>query len=305
MKKYLALVLALVMCVGIFAGCNKQPETEAIDVKIWVAEEIVELTKAQIAKFNETNTDGIVINATVEAVGEGDAATAMTTDVEAGADIFCFAQDQTARLIQAGALDKLGNKATELVKTNNDSASINAVTSGDALYGYPLTSDNGYFMYYDKSVIGDDIIDSMEDLIAACEAAGKNFSFELENSWYTVAFFFATGCDSTWETDADGNFIKVNDTFNSDKGLLACEGMAKLVTSKCYVNSSSTADFEAATASAIVVSGTWNYENAKSILGDNMGVADLPSFEVDGKSYHLGSYNGCKLMGVKIGRAHV
>ena len=30
-----------------------------------------------------------------------------------------------------------------------------------------------------------------------------------------------------------------------------------------------------------------------------MGVADLPSFEVDGKQYHLGSFNGCKLMGVK------
>ena len=298
MKKYLALVLALILCVSMFAGCNKPADTKATDVKVWVAEEIVELTKAQIAKFNELNPD-MQINATVEAVGEGDAATAMTTDVEAGADIFCFAQDQTARLIQAGALSQLGKAAAELVTKNNDSASVGAVTAGDAIYGYPLTSDNGYFMYYDKSVIGDDIIDSLEDLIAACEAAGKNFSFELENSWYIVSFFFATGCDSTWETDAEGNFIKVNDTFNSDKGLLACEGMAKLVTSKCYVNSSSTADFEAATASAIVVSGTWNYENAKSILGDNMGVADLPSFTAGGNTYHLASFNGCKLMGVK------
>jgi len=297
MKKYLALVLALVLCVGIFAGCTKA-EDEGIAVKIWVAEEIVELTKTQIEEFNKANPD-MKVNATVEAVGEGDAATAMTTDVEAGADIFCFAQDQTARLIQAGALAQLGNAATELVKTNNDSASINAVTSGDALYGYPLTSDNGYFMYYDKSVISEDKIDSLEALIAACEEAGRNFSFELENSWYIVSFFFATGCDSTWETDAEGNFIKVNDTFNSEKGLLACEGMAKLVTSKCYVNSSATADFDAATKSAVVVSGTWNYENAKSILGDNMGVADLPSFTAGGNSYHLASFNGCKLMGVK------
>ena len=48
-----------------------------------------------------------------------------------------------------------------------------------------------------------------------------------------------------------------------------------------------------------MVSGTWDYETAKGLLGDNMGVADLPSFEVDGKEYHLGSFNGCKLMGVK------
>jgi arabinogalactan oligomer/maltooligosaccharide transport system substrate-binding protein len=75
--------------------------------------------------------------------------------------------------------------------------------------------------------------------------------------------------------------------------------MKKLVTSKCYLSSSATSDFAATVPSAAVVSGTWNYENAKSLLGDKLGIAELPSFEVNGKSYHLGSYNGCKLMGVK------
>ena len=298
MKKYLALVLALILCVSVFAGCNKPAEKTATDVKIWVAEEIVELTKSQVAKFNELNPD-MQINATVEAVGEGDAATAMTTDVEAGADIFCFAQDQTARLIQAGALAPLGQAAAQLVKDSHDKASVGAVTSGDSLYGYPLTSDNGYFMYYDKSVIPETAIGNMTDLIAAAKAAGRNISFELENSWYTVSYFFGAGCISEWETDADGKFIKVNDNFNSETGLIAAKGMQELLTSGIYVNSSATADFDAAVKSAVVVSGTWNYENAKSILGDNMGVADLPSFTAGGNSYHLASFNGCKLMGVK------
>ena len=35
------------------------------------------------------------------------------------------------------------------------------------------------------------------------------------------------------------------------------------------------------------------------MLGDNLGVTDLPSFEVDGKEYHMGSFSGCKLLGVK------
>ena len=325
MKKYLALVLALVMCVAMFAGCGSKTTTTAAggnggttgttgttgnggssnelagtyEIKVWVAENIVELTKKQIADFNANNGMGIVINATVEPVGEADAATSMTTDVEAGADLYCFAQDQTARLIQAGALSKLGKAAAEFVSTKNDKASIAAVTAGDALYGYPLTSDNGYFMYYDKSVINESDIGSLEALIAACEAAGKNFSFELENSWYTVAFFFATGCLSEWTTDENGKFISVDDNFNSDAGKIAAEGMKKLVTSTCYINSSATSDFAATVPSAIVVSGTWNYENAKSLLGDNLGIAELPSFEVNGKSYHLGSFNGCKLMGIK------
>ena len=302
MKKIISIILALVLALSMVACGSTEGGTDVAgtyDIKVWVAEAVVDLTKTQIENFNKTNKMGIVINATVEPVGEGDVATSMTTDVEAGADIFGFAQDQTARLIQAGALNKLGEGAAKTVKENNDKASVTAVTSGDALYGYPITSDNGYFMYYDKSVIKEDEIGSLEKLIAACEAAGKNFSFELENSWYTVAFFFATGCVSEWQTDADGKFISVNDNFNSDLGKIAAEGMKKLVTSKCYVNSSTTADFAAAVPSAVVVSGTWNYENAKSLLGDNMGVAELPSFEVGGKTYHLGSFNGCKLMGVK------
>jgi len=318
MKKIVALILAMAMCLSLLAACGGGNDTPAgtkpgtgdtkpaekplagtYDIKVWVAEEIKPLTETQIANFNKTNDQGITFNATVEAVGEGDAATSMTTDIEAGADLFCFAQDQTARLIQAGALQKLGTAAADFVTTNNDKGTIVAVTSGDGLYGYPLTSDNGYFMYYDKSVIKEEDVDSMEAIIAACEAAGRNFSFELENSWYIVSFFFATGCVSEWQTDESGKFISVNDNFNSDAGKIAAAGMQKLVTSKCYVNSSATADFDAAVKSAVVVSGTWNYENAKTILGDNFGVADLPSFEVNGTEYHLGNFNGCKLMGVK------
>ena len=75
--------------------------------------------------------------------------------------------------------------------------------------------------------------------------------------------------------------------------------MQKLLKSKCYVNSSAHADFSAALSSAVVVSGTWGTAIAQEALGENFAAADLPSFEVDGKSYHLGSYSGNKLLGVK------
>ena len=319
MKRIAALLLALTMCVCLFAACGGAPANNGgannggvvdggnevslagtYNIKVWVAEAAVDLTTSQIKKFNETNTDGIVINATIEPVGEGEAATSMTTDVEAGADIFCFAQDQTARLIQAGALSKLGTSAGKLVSEANDPGVVSAAKSGEDLWAYPLTSDNGYFLYYDKSVVKEESIDSLEAIIADCEAAGKMFSFELEGSaWYTASFFFATGCYSNWTTDSEGKFTGISDNFNSDKGVIASKGMLKLLSSSCYNNASKTSGFEAGVPSAAVVSGTWDFETAKSILGDNLGVTDLPSFEVDGTSYHLGSFNGCKLMGVK------
>jgi len=297
MKKLLALVLAAVMVLSM-ASFAAAEGGQTYDITVWVADAIVDLTVKQIQDFNATNPYGITFNAKVNPVSEADAATSMITDVEAGADIFCFAQDQFARLVQAGALAKLGDESAAAIEAANDAGTVKAAKSGDAMYAYPLTSDNGYFMYYDKSVIPEEDIDSLEKLIADCEAAQKFFAFEMQSSaWYLASFFFGTGCVSEWLTDDDGSFIEVHDTFNSPEGLIAVKGMKKLVDSPFHLSSSKGAEF--ASGAAIVVTGTWDYETVKGLLGDNMGVTDLPSFEVDGKEYHLGSFSGCKLMGVK------
>ena len=297
MKKFLAIVLAAIMTLSMMSFASASELAGEYDITVWVAENIVDLTKQQIEDFNNSNEYGIKINATVEPVSEAVAADNMVTDVEAGGDIFCFPQDQFARLAQAGALDKLGTRASELVRASNDAGTVAAATSGDQLYAYPLTSDNGYFMYYDKSVIPEEDIDSLEKLIADCEAAQKYFAFEMQTSaWYLASFFFATGCVSEWTMEGS-EFVSVYDTFDSPEGLIAVKGMKKLVDSPFHLSSSLGSEFSSG--AAIVVSGTWDYENVLGILGDNMGVADLPSFEVDGKEYHLGSFNGCKLMGVK------
>ena len=315
MKKFLALMLVVLMAVALAACTNKPgpntPDTTkapdqnqggelagTYDIKVWCADNIVELTKKQINDYNESNDQGIKFNATVESIGENDAATQMIVDVEAGGDIFCFAQDQFARLVQAGALAKLGPQAAEVVKNGNDAGAVAAATMGADMYAYPMTADNGYFMYYDKSVVSEEHLDSLEDILADCEAANKYFAMETNTSaWYIASFFFATGCKSEWVTDSDGNFTSVNDTFNSPEGIIAAKGLKKLLSSPSNLSSSDADAFKSG--AAVVVSGTWAYNDVKNNLGDNMGATDLPSFTVDGQSYHMGSFMGYKLMGVK------
>lgn len=313
MKKRITSILALlVACMTLLTACTGNPTQNpsgdstgdlkgTYEITVWVSEidGMKELTEKQIKAFEAANP-GIVIKATVEGISEANSATQMLTSVEDGADLYCFAQDQLARLVIAGALNKLGDGAAATVKENNDAISVGAASVGGVLYCYPLTSDNGYYMYYDKSVIKESSLDSLEDIIADCEAAGRNFSYELaNNAWYNAGFFFATGCVSEWTTDAEGNFTSVNDTFSSDAGLIALKGMQKVLKSKAHVESSNVADFSAAIPSAVVISGPWASKDAQAALGDNYAATDLPSFEVDGKSYHIGSFSGNKLMGVK------
>lgn len=279
-----------------------EPPVEQLiyDITMWVSEPIIDLTYSQIDRFNETNEYGIYINATIEAVGEGDAASSIVMAPYYAPDLFCFAQDQLERLIQVDALTILSSTAADEVLESHIDSALEAVLHNDQVYGFPMTADNGYFMYYDKSVIPTEALGSLEELIALCEESGRKFSFELENAWYMASFFFATGCESEWLVDETGKyFTGVVDNFNSEKGYIAAQAMQKLLLSNCYRNSSYTGDFSASVPSAIVVSGTWNYENAKALLGDNLGVAALPSFTEGGRTYHLSSFSGSKLMGIK------
>ena len=265
------------------------------DITIWVSEMsgVAQLTKAQIARFEQEHP-GIKLNVTIEGVTEADAGSKVVADVYSAPDIYCFAQDQLPRLVQTGALSQLGSSASDLTRANNDAGSVAAASVAGTLYAYPMTSDNGYFMYYDKSILSESDAEDLRKIIAACEANGVKFRFALENAWYTASFFFATGCRSTWTMDDSGTFVAIDDTFYSDSGLIAMRGMQMLTQSPCY---DSNADIF--TDAGVVVTGIWNANAAANHFGANMGVTDLPSFSVDGMTYHLGSFTGNKLMGVK------
>ena len=306
MSKILSLVLVIVMLAACFTACGTDPvETTpnggngtspyagTYDITMWVSEKegVADQFRQQIAAFMAANP-GIVINAQIEGVTEAEAGSKVIADVASAPDIYCFAQDQLARLVQAAALATPPSKIAADVKDTNDAGSVAAASVAGTLYAYPMTSDNGYFMYYDKSVITDP--DNLEKIIEDCEKAGKKVRFALENAWYTASFFFATGCHSNWTTNSDGEFVSVDDTFASANGLIAMKGMQKLAQSTAY---DSNADIF--TDAAVVVTGIWNAEAAEAHFGANLGATDLPSFTVDGKSYHLGSYTGYKLMGVK------
>ena len=288
MKKVLALVLALAMFLSLASFASA--EGFSGEIKIWVAEATVDFTKEQVEAFKAAHPEYANMTVLVEPVGEGDAAGKMITDVDAGADIFGFAQDQLARLVAAGALEEVEPGNAEVVKAENDAGSVGAVTLGETMYAYPMTSDNGYFLYYDKSVVTDPT--SLEQILADCEAAGKSFYFEINSGWYQTAFFFGAGCELTFDTDDEGNLVAMNSTYASDAGVKALKAMIETAKSPAFVNGSSISN---ATNLAAIVDGVWDSTPAKELFGENYAATKLPT--VDG--FQLGGFGGFKMLGVK------
>lgn len=297
------ITLCMLLCFSVLFGCVDEGDSYkgheysylagSYDITLWVSaiDGMTALFEEQIAEFEEMYP-GIKINATVVGMHEAEAANMALGNRDSAADIFCFMQDMTEKLARAGLLLALDSESAERITAANSADSVKAASVNGALYAYPLTIEDSYYMYYDKSIITNP--DDLAAIIADCERAGKNFCFELENAWYNASFFMATGCHSKWIVDRNETFVAVDDTYNSDAGIIAMKGMQIVTKSPVYKNSSS--DFYGA---GVVISGLWNDTMAKEILGDNYAVTDLPSFTVDGESYHLSSLSRSRLMGVK------
>ena len=308
-KKLIAIVLCLAMVaavVCVLAACDDGDYD--YEITVWVGEGTDTITKEMIETYNNGNKYGIKFKATVEIVSESKAAGNAMATPQSAADIFCFAQDQLARLVQSDILATVLGSAQQSIIANNDEGSVEATKVGGTIRAFPMTSDNGYFMYYDKRVISEEhkgnlnqIIDDIKNYKDS-KNVGRVFSMNVTGGWYAASFFYATGAKSEWTTNDKGGFTDYVDTFNSAEGRIALNAMNDLFKSGVLLDSDgvSAEDFNAAIPAAAVISGIWDYNTALAALGEeNLGIAPLPSFTVDGKDYQMVSYLGYKFMGVK------
>ena len=83
-------------------------------------------------------------------------------DVHNGADVFPLPDDQLTSMVAAGALEPVPN-ADEIREANLDEA-VAAASVNDTLYAYPMTADNGYFLYYDKNYLTEEDVQTMDGL---------------------------------------------------------------------------------------------------------------------------------------------
>lgn len=308
-SKIMSILLSTIMACSLFVGCGskddsgKEPdgdkpavdtpaEKEKVTLKVWGAQEDQELLGELVESFKAAYPEK---EYTIElgVVGEPDAKTKYLEDPEAAADVFAFANDQLYDLVNAGGLYEVTRNKDAIIAANMAS-SIDAATKDDKLYAYPMTADNGYFLYYDKSVISDEDAGSLDAMLAAANKAGKKVFMDVSNGWYIASFFLGAGCTLTMD-DAGKQVCD----FNNETGVKVGEAIKAFTADSAFL----TGDDSVLTGGfgdniVAGVSGTWTADAIKEKLGDNFGVTKLPTFTVDGKQVQMGSFGGYKLVGV-------
>lgn len=316
-RKMISLLLVIIMCAAVLAACGSDDnggaaatgDGQSYTLTVWSSQEDQEMIKEMCnayAAANPQNTYKFLFGVQ----GEGDAADKVLNDVTSGPDVFSFASDQINKLYTGGALARVGGEIEAEVKEVNTADSVDAATltigGEDMLYAYPMTGDNNYFVYYDKSVYTDPSqLATLDAMLETAQSAGKTVHFKLnDDGWYLSSFFFANP-DLGYEVHYDDNMNQtgVDINFNNEDGLKALQAVRDY-----YYDSNGTlvintddskiiAGFTDNTVAA-AVTGIWNLKSIQDLLGDNMGVATLPTANIGGEQIQLSGFTGYKLIGV-------
>jgi arabinogalactan oligomer / maltooligosaccharide transport system substrate-binding protein len=291
MKKVLMIVLVLAMLVSLVAGCTPAAK-ETVTLKVWGSQEDQAMLQQMIDSFKAKNTSKIY-DITLGVVSEADARTRVLEDPAAAADVFQFANDQITDLVNAGALYEVTRNKDAIIAANM-AGSIEASTIGGKLYAYPSTADNGYFMYYDKSVFTADDVMSLDKMLEVAQAKNKKVFMDVSNGWYIASFFLGAG----GKLGVDSNGKQTCD-FNNANGLKAGEAIKAFTAHPAFLTGDDAVlTGGIGTTIAAGVSGTWNAEAISGKLGANYAATKLPTVNMGGTQTQLSSFAGFKLVGV-------
>lgn len=307
MKKILALLLAAMMVLSMVAcGEEKGPagttNTDAnFTIKVWADQADQAEGNNWLVKMEDEFKKAYPQYANVKfenvTMGEGDAASAVIQDVTASADVFMFANDQIGKLVKAGGLTKLVGDYQKQLLDNNTQFMIDTVTFEGNYYAFPVTN-NTWFLYYDKTVFSEDDIKSLDTMISKAKV-----HLPFTNAWTAPALFL--GCGGTM-FGANGQDVAAGIAFGAeDGGYKAAKKMVELANHENVSFGDLDISKMVSGEVSATFSGSWVRGDLEAKFGDNLGVAMLPKFTVDGEEFQMKAMSGSKCVGVNPNSAKV
>ena len=146
--------ILLAACLGVLglAGCGKEAESgtkqEKVRLMVWSpsedqSKESGEWLQTMCEAFAEENPQWD-ITFVYGVADEATAATQVSQDPEASADVFMFANDTLTIMTDANALAKFGGTYREEIEASNTPEVLKSLTMNDELYGVPFTTNKAF-----------------------------------------------------------------------------------------------------------------------------------------------------------------
>ena len=298
-RRAVALLMAALMTAGLAAtgltGCGDEGGgRESVRLMVWSpqgdqSKDAGEWLQTCCNAFAEEHPE-YDITFVYGVADEASSAGQVSQDAEASADVFLYANDNLTTMTDADALVKFGGIYREEIEKTNSETSLASVMKDGEVYGVPFAI-NTWFMFYDKSVFTEEDVKNLDTMLEKGVVA-----FPFTNSWYLPAFCFGNGCTLF----GDGTDASKGADFGGEKAQEVTDYLIDLEANPNFRIDdlgSGLAGLRDGSINAIF-SGSWDAAAVKEALGDNMGVAALPTYTLNGEEKQMYSYAGTKAVGV-------
>ena len=329
MKKLVALAMSLTMAFSLVAcgnsdASNTNTSTDAaattvasteatqtapaekqdVSLRIWGAEEDQTMLQGMIDSFKEHYADYANFDIQLGTESESTAKDTVLADIEAAADVYSFASDQLIDLVNAGALQSVdemdaaleayAGKSVADVKSANASGSVEAATKDGTLYAFPMSADNGYFLYYNSTLVTPEDAQTWDTLLAAAEKAGKKVGMTLASGWYNASFFYGAGFTTALNDDGSTAMDWNGTSADGVTGVQVVQSMLGIAGNSAFLPIAD-GDISNQIASGdlcAVISGTWDAAAAQTAFGDGYAATKLPTYTCGDKQIQQGLFAG-------------
>lgn len=306
-KRLLSLLLVTTMSAMCLFGCGGKSESEeeskkadksgTVSLTIWGSQADQELLSSMVESFKEKYKSEAIFDITVGTCEESEARDTVLSDIEGAADVFAFADDQLNAFVAGGVLDPVTDDA---IKAANNEKAVLAGTVNDKLYAYPMTADNGYFMYYNKAYFTKEDLASLNKMLDVAAEKDKKVTMDWSSGFYLYSFFAGANLKCYLNDDGVTNTCDWNTTVSSTKGIDVAEAMLTIANHKGFINLDDTGFVEGVKNGTVIagVNGVWNATKVQEAWGENFGAIKLPTYIADEKNVQMGSFAGYKFAGV-------
>lgn len=312
MKRNRYLWLPAFLLIVLLSGCQKYSSgpieqntgSDPVELTVWGAEEDEELLTQIIDSFKEEYGEQADFVITYQPQSESNCTDALMENLEEGADVFAFADDQLNTLVAAGALEPVEN-AQPFINSNLPEA-VMAASINDTLYALPLTADNGYFLYYNKQYFSEGDITSLDRMLDIASEHGKKVSMEWSSGWYVYSLFGNTGLTVGLNDDGITNYCTWNSTDGAIKGVDVARAMADMAQHPGFISTDDAGFLEGVKNGTIIagINGVWNAIAVEEAWGRGFGASKLPSYTCAGQQIQMASFSGYKLIGINAYSDH-
>ena len=305
-------IITMLLCASLtLTGCSnttgsqkKEVKKEAADkeqtvkLTLWGGAEDQKMLQSMVDDFKKEHASEASFDIKLAVEGETTCKETLLGDVEKGADVFAFPDDQLQALAASGVLQEI--RDADQVKQDNIKGAVEAASVNDRLFAYPMTADNGYFLYYNKKYFSGNDVKKLDTILAKAEKVHKKVTMDWTSAWYLYSFFGNTGLKAGVNEDGVTNYCNWNSKKGKIKGIDVAQALERIAGISAFLNTTDDKFLKGVQNGSVIagVSGVWNANAIDKAWGKNYGAVKLPTYTCAGKQVQMASFTGYKMVGV-------